>query len=80
MKSRFVHDNIFKLLRHMEVNMLSMLVTTILGILQVGLFLASPFLIILVILFFKNMDKRLENIENALGLRATEDNLKIEIK
>ena len=60
--------------------MLSMLVTTIVGILQVGLFLASPFLIILVILFFKNMDKRLENIENALGLRATDDNLKIEIK
>lgn len=60
--------------------MLSMLVTTIVGMLQVGLILATPFLIILVILFFKNMDKRLENIENALGLRATDDNLKIEIK
>lgn len=52
--------------------MLSLFVSTILGMLLVGLVLATPFFIVLVILFFKNMDKRLENIEIALGLRVDE--------
>lgn len=43
---------------------------TMLGaLLQLALILSLPFLIILVVLFFKNMDKRLENIEIALGIK-----------
>lgn len=42
------------------------------SILYVGFLLAIPFLIIIVVMFFRNMDRRLENIEVALGIRSRE--------
>ncbi len=53
--------------------MLEVLGTGLGAILQLALILSSPFLIILVVMFFKNMDRRLENIENALGIKNGKD-------
>lgn len=53
--------------------MLEVLGTGIGAILKLAIVLSLPFLIILVVMFFKNMDRRLENIENALGIRSGKD-------
>lgn len=53
--------------------MLEVLGTGLGAILQLALIISSPFLIILVVMFFKNMDRRLENIENALGIKIGKD-------
>ena len=53
--------------------MLELLGTGIGAILKLAIILSLPFLIILVVMFFKNMDRRLENIENALGIRSGKD-------
>ena len=53
--------------------MLEVLGTGLGAILMLAIILSLPFLIILVVIFFKNMDRRLENIENALGIRSGKD-------
>lgn len=53
--------------------MLEVLSQGIGAILKLAIILSLPFLIILVVMFFKNMDRRLENIENALGIRSGKD-------
>ncbi len=53
--------------------MLEVLGTGLGAILKLAIILSLPFLIILVVMFFKNMDRRLENIENALGIRSGKD-------
>ncbi len=57
--------------------MLNVLGTGLGAILQLAIILSSPFLIILIVLFFKNMDRRLENIEIALGIKNVKDETEI---